>query len=525
MKSLRRPSQPMEAIAMDLMQFNTSNSGNCYLLNIMCLHSRFARCIPIKDKRACTILKAFFDSWVNVFGKPSHVTSDNGKEFTDKNTQNWAKENNINWIFTSPYTPRSDAVERLNRTIKRYLRVMVPASKQADWDDYVSSAQMSYNSALHRALQHSPFAMVYLRQVNYPWIFYKKEDLDLQDLPWEERAAKFRDIIYEDAAKADQRTKDYNKMSWDKKKGTKPTFGRFKRNDKIWYLNPLPGTGKFAKPYLEATFQEYLGSHTAEISIKNGATVRATLDRLKPRSSDEDLLPLWDLVDRSKPGEISRTDQSEIQKTPTINMERFNYKDAKKMVTRKRQAQENSEEDQEEDLPPLTKQQRLEDDLVNLEDLVEASNSRNEGLILAHHPTDEFHQEEFPSIKAPPDLTQSRDQSQSRDQRKRPAWDQDEVDFPSMKIPRNEGQRKRQASDNLKEDFPRLKLSRNEGQRKRLANDEIQSGIPIKMERLFPVMLIFASSSSQTCWQLAHLEQLANTFLNFKEKFCSPPAH
>ena len=272
MKNISRPSTPMEVLAMDLMQFSTSNSGNTYLLNIMCLHSRFARCLPIKDKKASTILKAFFDHWVNVHGLPRQVTSDNAKEFTDKHTQEWAKSNNITWIFTSPYTPRSDVVERLNRTIKRYLRVMVPASKQTDWDDYVSSAQMSYNSAVHRALHHSPFAMVYLRQVNYPWVFYRKEDLDNNDLPWTERAKKFRDIIYEDAAKADKQAKEYNKMSWDKRKGTSSTFGKFKKGDPIWYLNPLPGTGKFAKPYLEASFLEYLGSHTAEISVKNGST-------------------------------------------------------------------------------------------------------------------------------------------------------------------------------------------------------------------------------------------------------------
>jgi len=458
MKNMTRPSNPMEVIALDLMEFSRSESGNKYLLNIMCLHSRFARCIPIKDKTAETVLKAMYDQWFTVHGLPKKIISDNGREWANNHVQSWIKSNNITWIFTSSYTPRSDIVERLNRTIKRYMRAMVPEHKQAHWDDYASSAQISYNSCIHRALKHSPFAIVYLREPRYPWLYHDQEDIKPSEEEWLKRAEQFKDKIYNEAAIADQKLKELNKSIWDKKKGTTTTFGRYQRGDLIWYLNPLPGTGKFSKTYLPAIFEEYMGSHTASIKILNGSNKQTTLDRIKRRSKEEDSTPLWELQQKQSSSEVTRDTYQPKSNQTAIRMERFNYPTTVRDFLAKKRSLPDDDENEEEVV--AKKKMREEDKLCTFKDLIQDS----------------------AKIRAT----------------KRSIPDQeDDNSIPEKVKIREQISRKRQAIFDPDRDSPKK----------------------IKMERLMPIMLILAQSSTSSLWSKGELEKAAFDFIMLRDYY------
>ena len=76
----------MKFISMDLIgEFHPpSSKGNRYTLMVICMHTGFVFCIPLKTKSASDVVKAYIDRVYSQFGGSEKVLSDNGTEF--KNT-------------------------------------------------------------------------------------------------------------------------------------------------------------------------------------------------------------------------------------------------------------------------------------------------------------------------------------------------------------------------------------------------------------------------------------------------------
>ena len=302
--------------------------------------------------------------------------------------------------------------------------------------------------------------MVYLREPRYPWLFWNQEQLQERKVDWLDRAKAFQDKMYEEALRNDAKMKESNKMRWDKKKGTASTFGKFKKGDLIWYLNPIPGTGKFARTYLQAVFLEYLGSHTANIQIENGSQRQTTLDRIKRRSSWEDLPPMWDLQDKSRPGEIVRDNSNDKSDVPRISMERYNYKDAREDFNLKRKALKNEGYDD-----VAQKRSRESDDEICLDDLVK---------------------ERLHSKK-----------------RKRPIQDPIEEDLSDPKLHiLEQGVRKRSWQEPKDELLDEINEDNEE-------SEEIFKEKRRKIDYLLPTMIALACSTSSSSWMRPHLEKIS----------------
>jgi transposase InsO family protein len=51
------------------------------MIHIIDLATRFSVCKAIKNKQSETIIQAIMTSWINIFGSPKKILSDNGGEF------------------------------------------------------------------------------------------------------------------------------------------------------------------------------------------------------------------------------------------------------------------------------------------------------------------------------------------------------------------------------------------------------------------------------------------------------------
>ena len=80
------PTQPMEFIAMDLIgEFHSASSkGNRYALTAICMLTGFTFCIPLKNKTAEEVVKAYLNHICCVFGPSKKILMDNGTEFKNK---------------------------------------------------------------------------------------------------------------------------------------------------------------------------------------------------------------------------------------------------------------------------------------------------------------------------------------------------------------------------------------------------------------------------------------------------------
>ena len=101
-----------------------------YIISIIDTFSKFGYCYILNNKRADSVLGKIKD-FINKFGKPKSIQTDNGKEFTNALLNKYCDELEIKLFHGRPYHPQSQGtVESFNKEIKRLLEVKYLESKK-----------------------------------------------------------------------------------------------------------------------------------------------------------------------------------------------------------------------------------------------------------------------------------------------------------------------------------------------------------------------------------------------------------
>ena len=163
------PDQPFDKIAMDLVtDFTESNKVNKYILTIIDLLMGWLEAIPIPNKSADTITKAFTRHYLPRHLCPWFILSDNGMEFKNQILDRVTKDLGIERIFSAPYHPQSNGkLETFHKFLKPTLKKMC-AEDQDNWDDYVEQVLGTYRGVPNLTTGESPFFLVYRRDGNQP---------------------------------------------------------------------------------------------------------------------------------------------------------------------------------------------------------------------------------------------------------------------------------------------------------------------------------------------------------------------
>ena len=99
---------PFEWVNIDLIgPMPTSELGNRFSSEIRDRFTRNVRSVPVPDKRADTIAKAFVTQWILLFGAPKYLLSDRGSEFISEIFHLVAAVFGVEQRFTTPYHPQT----------------------------------------------------------------------------------------------------------------------------------------------------------------------------------------------------------------------------------------------------------------------------------------------------------------------------------------------------------------------------------------------------------------------------------
>ena len=139
----------------EMQEWKKQNKGFRYMLNVIDVHSKYAWSIPLKDKTGKTVLEAF-KQIVNSSGrKPDHIWVDEGKEFYNKQMDEWIKENNIN-RYSTHGEHKSAVVERFNRTLKTNMWKRFTAENTRNWIEMLDKLLFQYNNKKHSTIKMTP---------------------------------------------------------------------------------------------------------------------------------------------------------------------------------------------------------------------------------------------------------------------------------------------------------------------------------------------------------------------------------
>ena len=159
------PTQPMEFIAMDLIgEFHPASSkGNRYALTAICMLTGFTFCIPLKNKTAEEVVKAYLNHICCVFGPSKKILTDNGTEFKNKMWEDVYKLLRTQHRVTPIYSPQCNGrIEGFHRFLKATVGKQI--QKGLEWDDLVWKATSAYNFFPTESSGISPFFLMFGRE-------------------------------------------------------------------------------------------------------------------------------------------------------------------------------------------------------------------------------------------------------------------------------------------------------------------------------------------------------------------------
>lgn len=144
-----------------------SKAGNAYLLTVVDAFSKFIILVPTRNQTASTTVRALTRHVFSHYGFPEYLVSDNGTNFRSNLMRDLCLSCGIKHVFTSPYNPGANNVERVNKNIKVAMRIYHQSDHQT-WDQHLHWFQVAFNSARHDSTGATPAGIFLGRELNHP---------------------------------------------------------------------------------------------------------------------------------------------------------------------------------------------------------------------------------------------------------------------------------------------------------------------------------------------------------------------
>ena len=160
---------PMERVHLDILgPFQTSQSGNKYLLVMVDQFTKWIEIEPLPEQSAEKIAKAAVDRFFSHFGYPITIHTDQGRNFDGELFKSLCQLLHIAKTRTTPYRPSSNGqVERYNRTILQTIRAYLQSNLN-QWDEYIQLIAAAIRATVNRSTGYTPNMLMLGKEVRLP---------------------------------------------------------------------------------------------------------------------------------------------------------------------------------------------------------------------------------------------------------------------------------------------------------------------------------------------------------------------
>lgn len=154
--------EPMQGLAVDVMEFNTDEFGFAYCLVIIDCFTRFTEICPLQDKSALRVAKKLLEH-VGRYGAFSELVSDQGREFIAEVIKEFKELMGFEHTFTIAYSKEENGLgERVNKEIRRHLKnILFDRKWRNQWSDCTPLVQRIINASPHSSIGVSPAQLLF----------------------------------------------------------------------------------------------------------------------------------------------------------------------------------------------------------------------------------------------------------------------------------------------------------------------------------------------------------------------------
>ena len=143
-----------QADLVDVQEFKRYNKGYAYILTMVDVLSKYAHAVPLKTKRGQEVAQAFASIFEH--RSPTHLQTDQGKEFMNADVESVLKGYGIYYYTTKDADIKCSLVERLNRTLRGRMFRYFTHKGSYDYIDVLPKLVTSYNNTVHSATKLTP---------------------------------------------------------------------------------------------------------------------------------------------------------------------------------------------------------------------------------------------------------------------------------------------------------------------------------------------------------------------------------
>lgn len=140
----------------DMVEVASDNDGMRYIMCIVDVFSRYAWCVPMKNKDAKTSWEAFSSVLRSSESQPKNLWCDEGTEFINRSWTAHLKTLGINRYSTFGGEYKVSIAERFIKTLKHRLWYDFVRDNSRKWTDKLSEVVEDYNNTEHSAIGMSP---------------------------------------------------------------------------------------------------------------------------------------------------------------------------------------------------------------------------------------------------------------------------------------------------------------------------------------------------------------------------------
>uniref|UniRef100_A0A0K0FHD5 Reverse transcriptase domain-containing protein n=1 Tax=Strongyloides venezuelensis TaxID=75913 RepID=A0A0K0FHD5_STRVS len=168
-------SYPFQQLAIDVSgPFTRTDNGNLFLLNSICVFSRFLVSVPMADTKAKTIIDVLRKRIFSIFNTSESIRVDNAHYFDCEEFTFAMSTEDVIINFSTPYYSKSNCLvgKSFATTQNLVSKLLLSIDKSTNmWDQVVDYVVRYYNASVHETLNKSPNFIIFLRDPHHlGWI-------------------------------------------------------------------------------------------------------------------------------------------------------------------------------------------------------------------------------------------------------------------------------------------------------------------------------------------------------------------
>lgn len=146
-----------QADLIDVQNIAKLNNDYKYILAVIDVFSKYGWCEPLKQKSSKEIIRGFTNIFKNKTDRiPLQLQTDKGREFTNKQFQNFLTKNKVHYFTTNNCETKACIAERYIRTIKTVIYKYFTYTNNCKYINILDDVVLAYNNKKHRSIGMAP---------------------------------------------------------------------------------------------------------------------------------------------------------------------------------------------------------------------------------------------------------------------------------------------------------------------------------------------------------------------------------